>query len=39
MEVIIKQMNLESYVLSFVKDKFCCEPYYECSLLQKCLKC
>ena len=28
-------MNLESYGLSFVKDKFCYEPYYECSLLQK----
>ena len=39
MEIIIKQMNSKTYVLSFVKDKFYYETYYECSFLQKCLKC
>ena len=39
MDIIIKEMNSKYYVLSFVKNKFYYEAYYECPLLQKNLKC
>lgn len=39
MEKIVNSMTLPENVFNFVKNKFYFSPYYDCSLIQKCIKC
>ena len=37
MEKIVENMNSVDCVLQLVKEKYYCEPYHKCSLLQECI--
>ena len=37
MEKIVENMNPVDHVINLVKEKYYCEPYHKCSLLQECI--